>query len=320
MIHITDLQDILITGQTAVTVGKFDGLHLGHQLLIRAVKEEAASRGLKTVLLALSPDRVNGEDGCRTILSRRERMCLLEKFGLDYFIEVPLTERLRRMSPEDFARKLLIERLHAAYIAVGEDFCFGYQRRGTPGLLKELSGREQYGYRVDTFPKVRYRDAEISSTRIRSAIAAGAMEDAAAMLGTPYTIEGEIIHGKALGRTIGFPTINLHPAPEKLLPPDGVYFAEILLEGESLTGIGNLGMQPTVSGTRRRLEIHILDFDRTVYGQSASVKLMHFSRPERTFASLDELRITLEADRQKCRSFFSGNSGHSCRVNRSACS
>lgn len=302
MIRITDAA-ALPAEDCAVTIGKFDGIHRGHQVLIDAVKDAARREGLKTVVFtfAVSPKTYLGTE-TEALMTQEEKEAYLEQERIDYLIEYPFTDEVRHMDAEVFAERALIFGLHMKYLAVGTDFCFGYKRQGNCALLKTLS--EKYHFRLDIFSKLKYNGKDISSSLIRTEIRSGHMEDAAAMLGRPYGFGGIVEHGKSLGHTIGFPTLNLCPPDTRVLPPRGVYFASVRIDGNEYCGVANLGIQPTVSSHRLLLEIYVLDFDRMIYGASVWADLLKFHRPERRFDGIEALSEQLKRDTADCVRFF----------------
>ena len=293
-----------IKKSTALTIGKFDGFHLGHQLLLNAVRKEAVSACANSAVITFSGMKNDADKDYTTLLTQQERNAFLEKSGIDFVVELPFSEQLRQMSADDFVEDILIRRFHGIYAAVGEDFRFGYQRLGTPQTLALYAAKNKDFFKTETFPKARYKGSDISSTRIRGCLSEGMMEDVAAMLGRPFPVTGRVMHGKALGRTMGFPTLNIIPEKHKLLPPRGVYFASVLLGGKLYRGMANLGIQPTVGRHMFMLEVHVLDFSEEVYGEKAAVYLHHFSRPEKKFEGLAALKSQLSLDLGNCRAFF----------------
>lgn len=308
MVHITETADLLIEGGCAVTIGKFDGIHRGHQALIEAVKRAAGDQGLKTVVFtfAVSPRKYLGKE-TEMLMSLQEKADCLEKLGVDYLIEYPFTNEVRTMSAEDFVKHVLIDRLHMKYMAVGEDFCFGYQRQGNCELLKKF--KKKYQFRLDIYSKLKYNERDISSSYIREELRLGHMESAADMLGRPYGYGGYVEHGKALGRTIGFPTLNIKPDDDKILPPRGVYFTTVHIDGNSYHGVANIGIQPTVSTHRLLLEVFVLDFHQMIYDKFVWVDLHYFHRPERQFEGIEALTDQLAADTEACIRFFEETRG-----------
>ncbi len=286
---------------TAVTLGKFDGFHLGHQELLNDVINAA---GLKSVVFTfdLNPHNLFSEKETKLIDTNEERSRSLAKSDLDYLIDYPFTRETADTEPEDFVKNVLVGHLDAKRITVGEDFRFGKGGHGDVALLQELS--VLYGFRVKVFDKLVMDGDTVSSTRIRTLIEEGKMEEANRLLGRPYNVTGEIIHGNNLGHTVGMPTINQRPAPEKILPPFGVYVSDIYLDGKKYRGITNIGIKPTIgSESFPGVETWLFDFNENVYGHFAKVCLLSFVRPERKFASIEEVKKQVEIDAGKAKAW-----------------
>ncbi|MBQ7584554.1 MAG: bifunctional riboflavin kinase/FAD synthetase [Lachnospiraceae bacterium] len=286
--------------RTAVAIGKFDGMHLGHMKLL----QETASyrdKGYSSLVFTFeSPvaDFFTGERS-RVLTPNSEKERLLLEAGIDYLYMMPVNRQTVSCDPEAFVREILVGRLKAGVIAAGSDLSFGDRGAGDMALLKRLSAG--YGgdldYEVSEIEKVRYRGEAISSSLIRDAVASGDMERAADMLGRPYLIEGRVVHGRKLGKSIGMPTANQIPADDKLVPPYGVYASEVEMDGRLCRGITNIGMKPTVKDDDAvTAETHIFDFDRDIYGENIRVGLLRFIRPEMKFESLAALKAQMEKD------------------------
>lgn len=292
---INDTLDFQLSKASAVTLGKFDGIHRGHQKLMNKVLAQRKN-GLTPVVFTFA--KMPGTDiygKGRTILTRREREQHLQQMGIDIMIECPFVPELSTMEPERFIKEVLVEKLHAKYIAVGSDFRFGYRRKGDCALLKSLS--EEYGYVVEVIEKETIGEKVISSTYIRQLLGYGDMETAEKLLGYPYYVSGTVVHGQALGRTIGIPTTNILPDEEKMLPPNGVYLTRTIIDDKKVWGITNIGVKPTVSGEKvKGIETHLLDFCEDLYGKELVVVFYAFERPERKFDSLELLKDQLEKD------------------------
>ncbi len=290
---------------TAVTVGKFDGLHLGHRKIFRILKEQAETLGGKTVVFtfATSPYQRLSNTYEGEIRTGEERKRILEEMGIDYLVECPFTEDVMRMKPENFVKEMLITRCHAASIVVGTDFHFGYRRQGNIELLQRLSKEIEYSFVA--VPKEMMWDSmtsqmrEISSTWVRSLLQKGDMVQARRLLGSPYEVIGEVCHGKKLGRQMGMPTINQYPELDKLLPPRGVYGTRVLVDGVEYVGVTNIGVRPTVSAEDGRVtvETHLIDYTGDLYGRILTVQFLHFIRPEMRFESLDALSNQMKLDK-----------------------
>lgn len=285
-----------IEEQTAVSLGKFDGLHLGHQLLVERILEKKREE-LKSLIFTF-------DFGDRPVLLLpQEREELLRRRGVDYLLECPFVEEISHMEAEDFVKEILVRRLHARYLAVGTDFHFGHHRKGDYRLLKRMGA--EYGFEVEVVEKACWQGEEISSSRIRRELEQGNMELVGQLLGYAYSVTGEVLHGRKIGRTLGLPTINLLPEERKLLPPNGVYATRTVIAGEIFEGITNIGYKPTVGGeTRRGVETYLFDLDRDLYGEILTVRFYGFERPEKKFASLEELKNRIEQDVEWGRMYF----------------
>ncbi len=282
--------------ETAISIGKFDGLHQGHQLLVeRIVKKK--QEGLKALIFTF-------DFGDRPVLLLpEERREMLRKWGVDYLLECPFVESISHMEAEEFVRKILVERLHVRYLAVGTDFRFGCQRRGDYRLLQRLSA--ECGYEVEVVEKACWQGEEISSSRIRRELEQGRMELVNQLLGYAYSVTGEVLHGRKIGRTLGMPTTNIVPSERKLLPPNGVYATRTVIAGKLFEGITNIGYKPTVGAEPRKgVETYLFDLDRNLYGEILTVRFYGYERPERKFDSLEELKKRIGQDVEWGRTYF----------------
>jgi riboflavin kinase/FMN adenylyltransferase len=281
---------------TAITLGKFDGLHLGHMELINRVVA-FKQRGLTAVMFSflMHPGNLFSDKEFELIYTEEEKVAKLNHSGIDVLISYPFTEKTRSMEPEDFIKDILVGQLDVKVIVVGKDFHFGYKAKGDVSLLKQYE--EVYGYQVIAIEKRTWKRDVISSSAIRKAIKQGDIEAANAMLGTPYTLRGEVMHGRRIGRTIGMPTTNLMPPASKLLPPCGVYVSKTLIDGNYHDGVTNIGYKPTV-GEEKFIgaETFIFDFEGDLYGEMIEVELLFYMRPELKFDSLEELIIKMRED------------------------
>ena len=285
-----------------ITLGKFDGLHRGHKKLLERVVDIAGERKFTSVMFTfeVSPYTLTRDDRHRVLLTNDERCRMLEQTDLDWLIECPFDEQMMRMEAEDFVRELLVKRLKAACLVIGPDFRFGHNRAGDADLLKRMG--QEYGFSVEVLPKEMYGDREISSTLIRECILRGEMEKAADMLGYSYFFYGRIIHGRQIGRTLGLPTTNLRADENKVLPPFGVYATRSNIGDMEFGGVTNIGVKPTVQEKFVGIETHLFSCNLNLYGDMQKVELMHFQRPERKFASLEELKRQILADGKDARS------------------
>ncbi len=281
---------------TAITLGKFDGLHLGHMELINRVISYK-QQGLTAVMFSflMHPGNLFSDKEFELIYPEEEKVAKVSRSGMDVLISYPFTEKTRSMEPEAFIRDILVGQLDVKVIVVGKDFRFGYKARGDVALLKQYAS--EYGYQVIDIEKKTWKGDIISSSAIRKALKQGDIEAANAMLGSPYTIRGEVKHGRRIGRTLGIPTTNLAPTSSKLLPPCGVYASKTRIDGRFYDGVTNIGYKPTVGEEQFvGVETYIFDFDEDLYGEIIEVGLLNYMRPELKFSSLEELTVKMRED------------------------
>lgn len=294
MKYITEIGSYEGKKRTAVTLGKFDGLHRGHQKLVEKIMEYA-SEDCESVLCAFDMHR----DAIMTSRERREHL----EGKIDWLIDCPFTKEFREIEAEVFIRDILWKKLRCAHVVVGNDFAFGYKKRGNVRMLRQFA--EEYGYTVDVIEKERYGDMVISSTYIRDALAQGDVELAENLLGYPYALTGIVRHGRKLGRTLGFPTMNIEPEKYKILPRYGVYACRVKIDGQWYNGVGNAGVKPTVTDDRRRLlEVYVYGYEGDAYGKEVTAQFCGFERPEVKFGSVEELKDRVMKDMEYGRVFF----------------
>ena len=314
MKYITDIEFVNESEKpSAVTIGKFDGLHRGHRYLIDGITKKKEEGYLACVISFDIPPRARienemsrsaGEPGAesvsgreiRLLATRSEKCRILEEAGVDLYLELSFTERLMRMAPVDFI-KMLCEKISMRYLAVGTDFRFGYRGAGDVKMLSALS--RSCGFDLEIVKKLHVGNREISSSCIREMISLGDMDSAAEMLGRRYSATGTVVRGNHIGTDrLMRPTINIYPEPEKLLPPNGVYISEVRLKDSVIPGITNIGIRPTIREYAKRvgIETHLLDFSGDVYDETATVSLIKYLRPEIRFDSLKKLHAQIESD------------------------
>lgn len=284
-----------LSGPSAVAIGKFDGVHLGHRELIRKITEQKRENRLATVFTfdTSAAAFFGGEEKELTTIAEKRR--IFEEMGVDILIEFPLNRETAATEPEEFVRRYLAEQMHTAYLCAGDDLSFGKGGAGNYDLLEKYAG--VYGYRAEMIDKVKIDGEAISSTRVREAVHNARMDTAARMLGIPYSVSGLVEYGKQLGRTIGMPTANLIPEQSKLLPPSGVYYSKVLIDGRMCRGITNVGCKPTVNnGHAVGVETYLYDFSGDIYGKDITVYLLAFRRPEIKFDNVEQLKKQMEAD------------------------
>lgn len=280
---------------SAVSLGKFDGIHLGHRLLLNEVLGHKEL--MPTVFTFGMGDGSKALPAGKLVYSWEEKKMVLEEIGIKRTVLFPFNEETRNMEPEDFIEKFLIEKMDARFICVGTDFCFGKDRRGNAGLLKAFAAK--YGYTVKIFNKIKSEDGIISSTLIRKKIEDGDIKGANALLGRTYFIEGTVVHGNALGRRLDMPTANIYPWEGKVLLPPGVYASTLVLAGKRYHSVTNIGRKPTVGSDRTVVETCILDFEKDIYGCHIFVEFHEFLRPEKKFPDIMQLKTQMERDKKR---------------------
>lgn len=288
------------------TIGNFDGVHLGHQAVFARLRELGRELGEPATVVTFEPQPLEffvPEAAPARLTRFREKVVAIRAAGVDRLLVLEFGTRLAAMTAEAFIADLLVDRLGIRHLFVGDDFRFGQGRKGDVALLRQAGRR--FGFAVDRLDTVAHDDARISSSRIRSALDEGDFATAAACLGRAYRICGRVVHGRKLGRGIGFPTANvdLH---RRVSPVRGVFAVRVHgIDPEPLPGVANVGTRPTVDGgSRDRLEVHLFDFARDVYGAHVDVEFVRKIREERKFPSFDDLRRQIELDAQQARGMF----------------
>ena len=304
MQYIEGLEAYQGTGRTAVTLGKFDGLHRGHEKLIEKVTEYAKAEDMESVVCSFNMIPFFECQGIeREILMTKEEQRLRLEGRIDRLVDCPFTKSFSMISAEEFIRDVLAGLFHAAYVVVGTDFCFGYQKQGNVHMLKEYE--EKYDYKLVVIEKERYQDRIISSTYIKEALSEGNLALANHLLGYPYAVAGVVEHGKRLGRKLGFPTLNVAPGAHKMMPPNGVYVSRTCVDGIWYGGICNVGVKPTVTEENRMLvESYLFDYDGNAYGKRVTTQLHEFRRPERKFTDVSEMKACIDRDIEYGKQYF----------------
>ena len=281
---------------SAVCLGKFDGIHMGHRLLIDKI-QTYKEQGLQSVVFtfALHPSTLFSNGDAKLIDTMSEKVNKLEQLGVHTLVSYPFTKHTASMEPEQFIDNVLVKKIDAKVIVVGNDFHFGHQRKGNVSLLRKYA--DKFGYEVVSLEKLEEENQVVSSTRIRNEIKVGNMEKVTRLLTVPYAIVGEVIHGKQLGRTIGMPTINQQVEDNKIVPKHGVYVSKVYLPDGVYGGITNIGIKPTVSGEKQvGVETHIFDFEGDLYGKVLKTEILHFVRKEQKFDSVEALKKQMHKD------------------------
>ena len=296
--------DICIKEATVVTLGKFDGLHMGHKFLFQHLLQFKKD-GLKTVLFTFDRPPGNEIDHHlhQVLTTNPEKEYVFETCGIDFLIEYPFTHDVMEMEAEDFLI-MLMKKINIKAIVAGDDFRFGYQRKGDHHLLRKLSIK--YGFQLEIVKKMQYQGEDISSTFVRREILKGNMELASTLLGYPYFIQEIVRTGNRLGRQMDIPTINLLPPLEKLMPPNGVYISKVEIDDETFTGISNIGVKPTVEGVYPvTVETNIFDYNQEIYGKKVRIYFLSYLREEKKFQSLEELKAQMNKDIAKAKKYWS---------------
>lgn len=295
-----------------VTIGTFDGVHIGHQQILTQLKQEAARIGGETVIITFHPHPrkvvAAGQAPVYLINTIEEKIELLEKNGINNLVVVPFTEIFSQQAPEEYIEHFLVEKFHPHTVIIGYDHRFGKGRKGDYKMLEDYSAR--LGFALKEIPAHVIDDSTVSSTRIREAVLSGDIEQAKSLLGYDFFFEGKVVEGNKLGRTLGYPTANLQLATEeKLVPGNGVYAVTVVLQsGETKQGMMNIGVRPTVDGTKRMIEVNIFDFNQDIYGSILRIYVQKYLRGEQKFNGLDALKEQLSIDKQNVLQYFTPSS------------
>lgn len=291
-------KNIKLNSGTVVTVGNFDGVHKGHLDLINSIKSLKKDKytDCQTVVLSFNPHPIAylKKMDFRLIFSRKERIHVFENLDIDILIEYPFDKNTKNMTKDEFVEGILLNKLNCKALVVGKDWGFGKNKQGNAYTLKEML--KKHGVEVIIRDSILYSGEKLGSTNIRNLISNGCVETANKLLGKQYFVIGEVVVGKQLGRQIGFPTMNIYPPNDKLLPPNGVYVSNVFIDDEKFYAVTNIGVNPTVDGDELIVESHIFDFDREIYGKIAKVEILKQVRLEKKFNSLDELKAQIARD------------------------
>lgn len=296
------LQHFQRLSYAVVTSGTFDGVHVGHQKILKRLIDVTSQREGESVLitywphprLVLHPDSKD----LKLLSTFDEKAALLEAYGIQHLVKIPFTPEFSQLSSQEFIQQVLLEAIGTKMLVIGYDHRFGHNREGSFEHL--MANKAQYGFEVEEIPRQDVDHVGVSSTRIRNALSAGQVEVAAAYLGRPYSFTGTVIPGDKLGRGMGFPTANLAiPEAYKMIPADGVYAVKVAIDGKLFSGMLNIGMRPTVGGKEHRLEVNVFHLDQDLYGKKLQVHLVQQIREELKFDSLNELKEQLSKDKEQ---------------------
>ena len=287
-----------------LSLGMFDGVHLGHVSIINQLKEIAQKYDLETAILTFWPHPrkvFNPNDELHLLNTLEEKIALLEKAGIEVVFLQEFDENFRNLTGEEFIEQILVEKLNVKHVIIGYDHVFGKNKSGNFDLLQQLS--EKLGYDVAQLKAVKEGDFNISSTKIRNCLGNGNIIGANKMLGYHYSVSGKVVDGKKLGRTIGYPTANLEINELKLLPKKGAYIVEVYVKNKFYKGMLSIGTNPTVKGEKLTVEVYILDFNEDIYGEEITVKFRDFLHEEIKFESLEKLIERLDEDKRLTEEF-----------------
>ncbi len=295
----------------AVALGNFDGVHIGHQEILRVMREGAAARGLRGVVWTFDrhPQNVLADCPVTPVITQNElKTRILEELGVDALVYAPFGPELSALSPEDFVRRVLREALDARLVVCGFHYSFASRGAGDASLLQKLCG--ELGIEVLVVPPVTRDDMVVSSSHIRALIAAGSVDRAALLLTRPFSVSSTVVYGKQLGRQLGFPTVNQTFDVYGAVPAFGVYVTWVSFDGERWPAVTNVGVRPTVSGDGVNAESHILGYKGNLYGKTVEVEYCKRLRPEMRFPSLSALQEQLERDKEAAKRWFDAEKSH----------
>lgn len=302
---LSDYKQAEVLGQSVVTIGAFDGVHLGHQQLLRQLRDSAKQRGLPSVVVVFEPqpnEYFNPQKAPARLMRLREKVLALREYGVDRVLCLRFNPRLRAMSADTFVREVLVESLGVSKLIVGDDFRFGNDRSGDFAMLSKAG--DELGFDVVDTQTLLAGGERISSTYIRERLSAGELVEAEALLGRPYSNVGRVVYGKKLGRQLGFPTMNIQLG-RLSVPLSGVFAVDIDVVGKRYHGVANVGVRPTVNQVMKPLlEAHAFDAEFDVYGECASITYRKKIRQERRFESVEALTAQIKSDAAVARTYF----------------
>ena len=294
------------TKPTIVTIGTFDGVHLGHQKIVAQITKNADALNCESLVLTFFPHPrmvLQESTEMKQLNTLNEKIALLDNLGIDNLVVHPFDKEFSRLTAEEFVKKVLVDVFKIKKIIIGHDHRFGRNRTATIDDL--INFGETYGFEVGQISAEEINEVSISSTKIRNALLEGNIELATNYLGYDYSLTGIIFKGKQLGRTIGYPTANITIEEDyKLIPNNGVYIAKSVLNGKTIFGMMNIGTRPTVDGTKQTIEINFFDFKQDLYGQKITISLLHRMRSEQKFESIDALKNQLGKDKKTALAFI----------------
>ena len=288
----------------ALSLGMFDGVHLGHKSIIDELTKIGSKKNLDTAILTFWPHPrfvFNPQEDLKLLNTLDEKKVLIEKYGIANLFLKEFDDEFRNLTGEEFVRQILVEKLNVKYLIVGYDHVFGKNKSGNFELLQKLS--KELDFEVEQMEAINIHENNISSTKVRTALLNGNILDANEMLGYSYSVSGTVAHGKKLGRTIGYPTANIEPESIKLLPKKGAYIVEVFIKNHQYKGMLSVGTNPTVNGEKLTVEVYILDFNDDIYDEKITVKFRDFLHEEIKFEGIEKLVERLDEDRRLTEEF-----------------
>lgn len=295
--------------QTVVTIGTFDGVHAGHQKIIKRLVDAAMIENLESVIFTFFPHPrmvLQKESGLKLINTIIERTETLEKTGIDHLVVHPFTQQFSRLTAQEFVRDILVNRLKAKKVIIGYDHRFGRNRTADINTLKQFG--EEYGFDVEEITKQEVDQVAVSSTKIRNALLEGKVEQANNYLQTPFSLKGTVVRGRGLGKEFNYPTANLKIKEDyKLIPKNGVYVVRSTINSENYFGMMNIGTNPTVGGEEQTIETYFFNLDEDLYGRDLRIEMLVRIRDEKKFNSIDSLKIAMKQDEAFSRQYISDN-------------
>lgn len=300
------INDFQSTKKTILTLGTFDGVHIGHKKILERITQQTENGRYESLVLTFFPHPrmvLQEKSEIRLLNTIDEKIKLLEATGIENLVVHPFNESFSRLTAEEFVRTILVEKFQIQKIIIGHDHRFGRNR--TANIDDLIAFGLEYGFEVEQISAEEIQDVSVSSTKIRKALNEGNMALANEYLGYNYFLNGTIVKGKQLGRTIGFPTANIQIEEDyKLIPKIGVYVVKAIVNGETVFGMMNIGFNPTVNGEKQTIEVHLFNFDKDIYDQKIEVFLLHYIREEQKFGSIDALKAQLNQDQTDSLAFI----------------
>ncbi|WP_298531722.1 bifunctional riboflavin kinase/FAD synthetase [uncultured Algibacter sp.] len=292
---------------TVVTIGTFDGVHIGHQKIIKRLINTGKREGLKSVILTFFPHPrmvLQKDSNIKLINTIKERHDILDDLGLDLLLIKKFTQEFSRLSAEDFVKEILVDKINAKKVIIGYDHRFGRNRNADIDDLKKYG--EAYGFEVEEISAQDINDVAVSSTKIRTALKEGDVQKANAYLGYNFMLSGKVTKGRGLGKQLSFPTANIEIQEDyKIIPKQGSYIISSIIGDSVVHGMMNIGMNPTVNGSKQTIEIHFFDFHKDIYGETVQIDLLHRIRDEQKFESVEALKQQLAKDRETALEYIS---------------